>query len=143
MRNFLLLTTLSLFFFGCPSDDDMPPTPLCGDLIQIVEEIPPVADIPQNIEASVDGLCLSITIGHSGCSPEPWTMELFTLGDIAESIPTQSQAYFVFNDAAPGESQACLAFFTETFEFDLTPYLADALPSTLRIGDTEIELLVE
>ncbi|MEO0790734.1 MAG: hypothetical protein AAFY36_18870 [Bacteroidota bacterium] len=146
MRVFFFLPLLSILFFGCPSDDDVAPIdpdPICGEFIQLVSDIPDAADTPQGIEASVDGLCLSITVGFSGCSPDPWTMELYTTGEIAESLPTQSRAYFVFNDGAPGEDQLCQAFFNRTFEFDLTPYLAESLPSILRIDGTDIEVLVE
>ncbi|MEM9834849.1 MAG: hypothetical protein AAF828_00015 [Bacteroidota bacterium] len=142
MRNFCLFVLLSLTFFGCPSEDD-PLVLTCGEFIQLVSDIPPAADVPQGIEASVDGFCLSITVGYSGCSSDSWTMELYSTGEIAESLPTQSRASFVFNDAAPGEDQACLAFFTKTFEFDVAPYLQGALPSLLRIDGTDIEVLVE
>ncbi|MEM6878473.1 MAG: hypothetical protein AAF544_07940 [Bacteroidota bacterium] len=146
MRVFFFLPLLSILFFGCPSDDDVAPIdpdPICGEFIQLVSDIPDAADTPQGIEASVDGLCLSITVGFSGCTDELATMELYTTGDIAESLPTQSSAAFVFNDSNPGEDQACLAFFNRTFEFDLTPYLEDALPSILRIDGTDIALLIE
>ncbi|MEM6878474.1 MAG: hypothetical protein AAF544_07945, partial [Bacteroidota bacterium] len=84
MRVFFFLPLLSILFFGCPSDDDaapIDPDPICGEFIQIIDEVPHLADTPQGIEASVDGLCLSITIGYSGCSSDIWTFELFTNGD--------------------------------------------------------------
>ncbi|MEM6395112.1 MAG: hypothetical protein AAF741_02105 [Bacteroidota bacterium] len=146
MRTIYLLPLLSIFFFGCPGDDDVTPanlTPICGELIQIVNEIPDAADVPQAISATADGLCLSITIGFSGCSTDTWQMELFTTGDVAESLPTQTSVAFVFNDAGPDEDQLCQAFFSQTFEFDLTPYIADALPTILRIEGTDLEVAIE
>lgn len=128
----MLLSTLT----ACQDDDDTitPTTVECGEPIVIEDQtVIPTTDFFSLSNVEVDGLCLTVSIGASGCSSDEWTLGLWTNGEILESSPTMSSAYLVFDDQVPGGA-TCLAFFTESFTIDLSPYLSTAdLPSNLTL----------
>ena len=134
MLRYLLVLLASALFFACQDDDDFVANPDCGDPIIITgQPLGPSSDNFSLAAATVEGLCLTVQIGASGCSSDGWTLDLLTDGSVAESFPTQTSARLVFDDQVPG-GVTCQAFFTETFSFDLSPYLdAGALPTNLTL----------
>ncbi len=136
MRHLLLLLLVFTVFSACLDDDDnITPTSVeCGTPIIIADQTDiPATDFFSLANVEADGLCLTVTLGASGCSSEDWTFGLRTSGEILESSPTLSSAYMVFDDQVPGGA-TCLAFFTESFTIDLSPYLSQSdLPSNLTL----------
>ncbi len=134
MTRYCLLLLIPLLS-ACGDDEDKLTLP-CGPDIEIVAEpqLPP-SDAYSLLDARVDGLCLTVEIGASGCSAEGWTLRLLTDGLVLLSLPTQSGARLVFDDAVEGGT--CAAFLTREFTFDLTPYLGGAQPSYFSIEGTE------
>ena len=118
---------------ACQDDDDLAPGNDCGPAIDIVQEFTiPGGDDFDLVDLSVEGMCLTVTAGASGCSSDNWTMDLVTDGSVAESLPTMTSAQFVFDDGVDGGA-TCLAYFNETYSFDLSSYLAGALPTNLTV----------
>lgn len=143
MRLSILFAIICMITLGCESCDDENATPVCGTNILLAEELPMAEDKPTDVEATIDGLCISLTIINSGCDIDLWTASLYSLGEFGDSNPPQSIAYLRFSDSAPGEDQPCRALMERTFEFDLSPYLVNTIPTRLVIDDTDITLLVE
>ncbi len=110
-----------LLIFGmlvsCSDKDFMPEADPCGDGIivdadaySMIEDQGLVFSNPQ-----IDGDCLTLTIGFSGCDDTP-VFSLVTDGSIAESFPVQ-----MFFKGKSDVTQACLAFFTKEVQYDLSP----------------------
>lgn len=130
---FSFLILASLLVVSCQDDDDLNLINDCGPAITDVPEFSiPSGDWFDMIDLSVEGTCLTVTVGASGCSSEAWTMDLVTDGSIAESFPTMTSAQLIFNDAVDGEV-SCQAYFNETYLFDLSAYLGGALPTNLTV----------
>src|SRR5690606_1848330 len=68
------------------------------------------------INAEITGDCLNLEIGASGCDGNTWHFNLVDSEAVAESFPEQRYLKFqLLNE------ELCLAFFTRTISFDLTP----------------------
>jgi hypothetical protein len=65
------------------------------------------------ISMSISEDCLAINIGFSGCD-DNHEISMVTDGAVAESFPVQ--VHFKLSDANP---QACLAYFTKEYHYDL------------------------
>ncbi|PPK88189.1 hypothetical protein CLV84_1154 [Neolewinella xylanilytica] len=136
----ITLFALTLFRSAGCSDDarETVRTTDCGPVIQVRDPMPRLtSDAYTVVGASADGLCLSVTISATGCSSEPWRVALHTDGAVAESSPTQTTALLVFDDGVGENEMTCQAIIEETYQFDLGPYLADALPTTFSLTGTE------
>ena len=113
--HFFLTIVAIAIFNGCSNSENSSD---CGDLLIIDQN--KYDDISNESTIFVDsptlmGECLTVTLGYSGCN-NGHDIKLITNGFVAESYPVQ--VFFKFDDLNP---QACLAFFTEEFEFDLSP----------------------
>lgn len=117
--NFSIFSLIAFTFlvFGSCSKQDNNSTD-CGELLLIDQD--KYMDISMEpglfiSSPSIEGNCLTITLGYSGCN-DGHHIELITSGDVAESYPVQIR--FKFLDKDP---QACLAFFTQEYQYDLSP----------------------
>ncbi|CAH1001685.1 hypothetical protein LEM8419_02591 [Neolewinella maritima] len=135
MKRFFPACVLALLLTACGDDDDQIPRLLCGPDITIGDVL--VArefDSFTLVDAKVTDLCLEVTVSATGCSSQGWTMELFTFGEVAESLPTQTSARLLFDDGVDAAEFTCQAEVTETYSFDLSPYLTpDALPTEFTL----------
>ena len=68
------------------------------------------------INIEVDGDCLVVEISSSGCDGNTWVMELIDSEDVLESLPVQRNLKLALTN-----EEACLAVFSKTQTFDLTP----------------------
>jgi hypothetical protein len=72
------------------------------------------------IEVELNGDCLGITFGSSGCGTEIWEENLYSTDAFYNVFPLQRDVKMeLIND------EACLAFFQKTVSFDLTPFQID------------------
>ncbi|MEL7161117.1 MAG: hypothetical protein AAFN92_10185 [Bacteroidota bacterium] len=132
---------------SCQDDDDLQPAnPDCGPAISIIAD--PDSRNSDNFtitEATVDGLCLTVTLAATGCSTSNWQAEIVTDGAVAESLPTQSFARIILDDGVPDGSPICQAEVSRTFSFDLTTYLGDggSRPSLLTLRGMNMTVTVE
>jgi hypothetical protein len=118
MKHKFYITFIFVALFCIACSESNKENPDCGQFIEInkqkydaiVNEPGLFIDSP-----SIDGNCLTVMLGYSGCNIGH-EMSLITSGNIAESYPVQIS--FKFLDHTP---QACQAFFTQEYQFDLTP----------------------
>ena len=69
------------------------------------------------IEVELNGDCLGITFGSSGCGTDLWEENLYSTDAFYNVFPLQRDVKMeLIND------EACLAFFQKTVSFDLTPF---------------------
>ncbi|MGB3800649.1 MAG: hypothetical protein WA952_12615 [Lewinella sp.] len=146
------LPLLSLFFLalvrtaGCDKNEALPAASQvsdCGVLIQVRDPMPRLtSDDYQIVGATAEGLCLSVTISATGCSSDAWRVALHTSGRIEDSSPAQGDALLVFDDGVGENEMTCQAIIEETYQFDLSPYLAGSAPSVLTLTgtDTTVEI---
>ena len=129
---------LPLLFTSCSDDDDPIRPRTCGPAITvggglITQEF----DAFELVDATVNGQCLEVTIAATSCSSAGWSMELFTFGEVAESMPTQTSARLLFDDALDEVAFTCQVLLTETYTFDLSDYLTpDVLPTRFTLTGT-------
>ncbi|MDA9572644.1 hypothetical protein N9R45_00640 [Flavobacteriaceae bacterium] len=72
------------------------------------------------IEVELNGDCLGITFGSSGCGTDLWEENLYSTDAFYNVFPLQRDVKMeLIND------EACLAFFQKTVSFDLTPFQID------------------
>jgi len=72
------------------------------------------------IEVELNGDCLEITFGSSGCGTDLWEENLYSTDAFYNVFPLQRDVKMeLIND------EACLAFFQKTVSFDLTPFQID------------------
>ena len=139
------LCLLALLLSGCSDDDDPIRPRTCGPAITIGDGlITQEFDGFELVDARVDGLCLEVTIAATSCSTANWSMELFTFGEVLESFPTQTSARLLFDDGLDETDFTCQVILTETYAFDLSPYLRPAtLPTRLTLMGTGTTLSVK
>jgi len=72
------------------------------------------------IEVELNGDCLGITFGSTGCGTDLWEENLYSTDAFYNVFPLQRDVKMeLIND------EACLAFFQKTVSFDLTPFQID------------------
>ena len=72
------------------------------------------------IEVELNGDCLEITFGSSGCGTDLWEENLYSTDTFYNVFPLQRDVKMeLIND------ETCLAFFQKTVSFDLTPFQID------------------
>ncbi|MCP9234869.1 hypothetical protein [Lewinella sp. JB7] len=145
MKSLMLFALiLGLSCTSCGEDDAIPRL-ACGPDIKIVDVIvDPTGDDFQLLEARITDLCLQVTIEATGCSSQGWRMELHTLGEVAESQPTQTSARLIFDDGVPAGDFTCQAQIVETYTFDLSPYLTpQTLPTRFSLDGSDAPLDIE
>lgn len=139
----ILLLSLFLICILCScdtSDDDPPRSSKCGILAEVNESRWRSANTDGYMIESVmlDGDCLEITIGASGCDGESWEVRLFDAAAIAESLPPQRSIRIDFSN-----QELCQAFFQRTFVFDLTPLRVSSNSVFLNLDGWEDQILYE
>ncbi|HLS29511.1 MAG TPA: hypothetical protein VK021_01500 [Flavobacteriaceae bacterium] len=81
-------------------------------------------------EIDLNGDCLEVTLSDSGCDPEPWEMNLFSVDAFYTVDPMQRTVKIqLINE------QLCQAVFQKTVSFDITPFQID--------GQNEVPLNIE
>ena len=83
------------------------------------------------IDYNLNKDCFEVTIGASGCNSENWELDMIG-GDVAESLPPQRSIHFRLK-----KPEACLAYFTRTFTFDIRPLQEDGGAVWLVLQDTK------
>ena len=72
------------------------------------------------IEVELNGDCLEITFGSSGCGTDLWEENLYSTDAFYNVFPLQRDVKMeLIND------ETCLAVFQKTVSFDLTPFQID------------------
>ncbi|TXG36553.1 hypothetical protein [Seonamhaeicola maritimus] len=122
----LRLTEKVLFFFiiifsflNTQCEEDVIIDDLLCDFTTVIDETKYANLSSDNftfVNAEIEGDCLSIEIGASGCDGSTWKFELIDSGAVAESFPEQRYLKLKFIN-----NEDCLAYFERVISFDLTP----------------------
>ena len=146
MKLFLLpLFALSLFRAAGCGDENLdataPALTDCGPAIQVRNPMPRFkSDNFRVVNASADGLCLSVTLSATGCSSEAWKLALWAEGEPG----TEAYGMLVFDDGVGGDEMTCQSIVEETYRFDLTPYLGEVpRPVTFGMSGTDMQVTIE
>lgn len=138
---FVLFVFFGILFSSCSKDDDdSSPTEITCDSISevIAEEDFNGIDTSNYVvsEVQLNGNCLEITIGSSGCDPELWEMNLYSVDAFYNIYPLERAVKIELIN-----NQECLAVFDKTISFDLTPFQIDGqneLPLNIEGWDEQI-----
>ena len=119
---------LLLFTIISCSDSDNPIDPNCTPVV-IDESVfnQDSFNSAAYISHSLDGDCLTVRLGISGCSGDH-EIEMVSDGAVMESFPPQMEFDFLDKNLEP-----CLAFFEVTRQFDLRE-IADLVSTEVHIG---------
>lgn len=120
MKKISFLVFVMCCFLSTQCDDDIVDDidNLCDDIVVIdnVAYDTIQSDSFQFTDVTINGDCLSITIGASGCDGNSWSFVLVDSGAVAESSPEQRFLKFEFLN-----TELCAAFFERTISFNLEP----------------------
>lgn len=120
MRNsiklFLFLLVITSCFMNMQCEDDDVDVPICN-YVAVVDKLEYDAANSNGVTfvgAEINGDCLSLVIGASGCDGETWGFALIDSGDVAESSPEQRFLKLDFTN-----EEVCDAFFERIVSFQL------------------------
>lgn len=118
MRSLFACSFILIFLASCGEDD--PTVKLESDNLSIIDDLEyeRVSHPATITAATIEGSYLNVTIGFSGCD-DTVTVRLVGEEKISKSNPPQRNLKLQVNDAGD-----CLAFFTKTLSFDLSPFLS-------------------
>lgn len=136
MKKIFLLTALcGLLFISCSKgdDDNSRNETFCDSEAEVVneEDFNGINTSNYNVtDIQLIGACLEVTISSSGCDPEPWEINLFSVDAFYTVFPLQRSVKIELIN-----NQDCLAVYQKTVSFDLTLYQLD--------GQNELPLNIE
>ena len=120
----LLLILLFILILSCNSEDDNSTIENnCDFISEIILEEDFNAINTSNygiIEVELNGDCLGITFGSSGCGTDLWEENLYSTDAFHNVFPLQRDVKMELIN-----NEACLAVFQKTVSFDLTPFQID------------------
>lgn len=139
MKKIIIIFIFAIGFISCSKDDDSKNISNCGSSSEVIAD-----NIFNNINTSnysisnviLNGDCLEITIGSSGCNANLWEMELYSTNAFYTLYPLQRAVKLKLTN-----NQECLAFFQKTKSFDLTPFRMEgqnSLPLNIVGWDKQI-----
>ncbi|HXJ98755.1 MAG TPA: hypothetical protein VNJ50_07900 [Gelidibacter sp.] len=122
MRKFFLLTVLiGTLFISCSKDDDNSLKETSCDFVAEVVSVEGFNAINTSnyivTDIQLNGDCLKITVSSSGCDPEPWKINLYSVNSFYTVYPYQRAVKIELIN-----NQDCLAVFQKTVSFDLTSF---------------------
>ena len=128
----LPLFTLLLFYISSCTPKMAEPTPACGPQVMVDEKAFTDTESANYtlLSYSVEGDCLSIEVGASGCSEDLWNVKLLASEYVLETYPVQQPLRFILKN-----EQMCQAYFTKTFKFDIS--------ALKQKGGNEVSLNIE
>ena len=117
MRSLFAYSLILIFLASC-GEDDPAVKPQHGSFAIIDDLEYEKASHPATIAAAtIEGSRLNVTIGFSGCD-DAVSVKLVGEEKISKSNPPQRNLKLLVSDAGD-----CLAFFTKTLSFDLSPFV--------------------
>ncbi|WP_344788348.1 hypothetical protein [Postechiella marina] len=117
---FVLVVSLAFFNMTCEEDDVVKVN--CDNTVVVSENDFNNLESANFIiiDAEIEGDCLLLKIGASGCDGSTWQYNLVDSGAIAESLPEQRYLKFqLINE------EMCEAYFNKTVSFNLSPLKID------------------
>ena len=129
--NGIVSLTLLCTLGSCTQHADEPICFLCDESVIISKTaFDQAPDDPLTIlDLSLDGDCLRITFGASGCDGESWEVQLIDSGDVGESYPPRRWLRLSLDNP-----ELCEAYLTRELSFDI---------QSLQVGEGSVYLHVE
>jgi len=115
---FALFVLIGTLLVSCSDDDN--PSIDCDSTSEVIsEETFDSIDTSNYVisDAQLNGDCLEITIGSSGCDPDLWELNLYSTNAFYAIYPIQRAVKIELINY-----QECLAVFEKTISFDLIPF---------------------
>lgn len=136
--HFVFLILAFLFIATACDKEDVTPEPCCTKEVEInpndYQSAP--TDGITIIDIHIDGDCLVVQYGASGCSGDSWDLRLIDSGVVLESDPVQRNLILSLEN-----DEACNAYFTKEVTFDLTALQTGGGEIQLNITNTDHEIL--
>lgn len=140
MKITILLFALVFTFSNC-KNKDVDKSVISCDAETIVDaddySSAPTSQVTIN-SLSIDGDCLKINYGASGCSGDSWVVKLIDSEEIIESDTLQRDLKFSLLN-----NEICQAYFTKEITFDISNLQVDGGKVMLNIFDRGDEILYE
>ncbi|WP_203257727.1 hypothetical protein [Hyunsoonleella ulvae] len=114
--SFLILVMCCFLSTQCEDDIVLDIDNTCDDVV-VVDDIAfdnIQSDSFQFVDVVIEGDCLHVTIGASGCDGNSWSYGLVDSGAVAESSPEQRFLKLEFLNP-----EVCTAFFERTISFNI------------------------
>lgn len=121
-RIFVLIALISMLFTSCFKDHDDKSSieTACEVVSEVIsdEDFREINTSYYGITAiQLNGDCLEVTISTSGCDPEQWELNLYSVDSFYNVYPLQRTVKIELIN-----NQECLAVFQKTVSFDLGPF---------------------
>ncbi|MBT8271278.1 MAG: hypothetical protein HKO90_07745 [Flavobacteriaceae bacterium] len=122
---------------SCKSDDDNSGNSNCENqaIISAFQYSNATSDIFSLDSIEIAGDCVIATISASGCDGESWDFRLVDSDAIMESFPPQRNLRLILSN-----NEACLAFLSREFSFDITNLQVEGNTVILNIDNTNESL---
>lgn len=117
---FTLYVLIATLLISCSTDDNSTSKDDCDSTSEVISENNFDAINTSNYvisDVQLNGNCLEVTIGSSGCDPTPWEMNLYSTNAFYDIYPLKRAVKIELIN-----NQECLAVFEKTISFDLTPF---------------------
>ncbi len=141
VKNQYLILAL-LLAFSCTKKETDPIEPIissCEQNTTISVELYQSESDSVNIDSlMIDGNCLNIYYGASGCDGNSWEVQLYDSGNILESSPPQRNIRLVMNNP-----EICEAYFTKETSFDISNLQVEGSQLLLNLSDTDLQVLYD
>ncbi|MBG6129724.1 hypothetical protein IWQ47_000974 [Aquimarina sp. EL_43] len=125
---------------ACNSDDDNNNTDSC-DQLTIINSKQYVSEPNHNLTISslkINGNCLKISFGSSGCSGDTWELKLIDSEEILETNPPQRNLRLSLKN-----EELCNAFITKEISFNILGLKVDGNKVLLNIKNSDDQILYE
>lgn len=116
MKTYILLLSIVAVIF-CSCEDDPINLDSCGPVAEFSDVFDEVPTDPYTIQSAViNDKCLTVEVAASGCDGASWEAQMLISPVVALSYPPQAGIRLILED-----DEACEAFVTRIFTFDLSP----------------------
>lgn len=121
-RVFVITALIGISLISCFKDEDdhLLVTMDCDSTAEVISEDDYREINTSNygiVDIQLNGNCLEVTISSSGCDPEPWEMNLYSMDAFYTVYPLQRAIKIELIN-----KQLCTAALGKTVSFDLTPF---------------------
>lgn len=141
MKKLLILTIIGIAILSCSDDDENENLNNC-DLETIVSAEQYANEPSDQLSINtleINGDCLKISFGATGCDGNSWIVQLIDSEQIMESNPAQRNLRLILDN-----NEACTAVPTKTLTFDISELqIQDDNKVNLNITNSDDQILYE
>lgn len=140
MKKLLFLALIGMNFLSCSKNDKTLSPSVCEKetLISAEQYLNSTSALFIINNISIDGNCLEISFGSSGCSGDTWEWEFIDSEAILESYPPQRNLKLSLKN-----EELCAAYITKEASFDISNLQVDGDMVYLNISNSNQSILYE